>query len=207
MVASETQQLEKETGRIEAFSDGVFAIAITLLVLDLKVPSGTGPEALSTTLLQQWPAFLAFLTSFARILIIWMNHHNLFGHITKTNPISMLLNGLLLLCVTFLPFPTSLVAEYYGHPGQNTAAILYSGTFLMMAFASNLHWRYASHRHRLLGKSITAEQVRTINRQYLVGPIFYGVAFGLAFVSVPASLMLIIAMAIFYAITASRSVC
>ncbi len=207
MIVSETQRLEKETGRIEAFSDGVFAIAITLLVLDLKIPHPGDSQTLASNLFGQWPMFLAFFNSFATILIIWMNHHNLFGHITRTNPLFMLLNGLLLLCVTFLPFPTSLVAEYYGHTGQSAAAILYSGTFLMMAFAFNLLWRYASHRHKLLNKSVTTEQVKTINRQYLVGPIFYGLAFIFAFVHVTASLLLIIALAVFYAVTASRSVC
>jgi len=206
MTTGQTQQMEKETGRVEAFSDGVFAIAITLLVIDLKIPHPSDSDTLASNLFGQWPMFVAFLNSFVTILIIWMNHHNLFGHISRINPLFMLLNGLLLLCVTFLPFPTSLVAEYYGHSGQGSAAILYSGTFLLMAFAFNLLWRYASHKHRLLGKNITAAQVRSINRQYIVGPVFYGLAFILAFVQVTTSLLLIIALAIFYAVTASRSV-
>lgn len=201
---NERDRAEKETGRVEAFSDGVFAIAITLLVLDLKLPHG-GSKDLLSTLLEQWPAFVAFLNSFGTILIIWMNHHNLFTHITRINNLFILFNGLLLLCVTFLPFPTSLVAEYFGHPGEVTAGALYSGTFLVMAVAFNLLWRYASYNHRLLSKIVTAAQVESINRQYLVGPTFYGLAFILSFVDVTTSLLLTIALAVFYAITASMS--
>ena len=101
--------------------------------------------------------------------------------------------------------PTSLVAEYYGHPGERGSAALYTGTFLTMSFAFNLLWRYASHNHRLLRRSVTAEQVEIFNRQYLVGPTFYGLAFILAFVNVPASLLLTILLAGFYAFKASTS--
>ena len=117
----------------------------------------------------------------------------------------MLLNGLLLLCVTFLPFPTSLVADYYGHAGDTTASALYAGTFFVMACAFNMLWRYASHRHRLIGKEITAEAVQSINRQYLLGPTVYGFSFVLAFFNVATSIPLTIALAIFYGVTASTS--
>jgi uncharacterized membrane protein len=196
---------EKETGRIEAFSDGVFAIAITLLVIDLKVSPPSGSEGLVYKLLEEWPRFLAFLTSFATILILWVNHHNLFNHIARSNTLFMFLNGSLLLCVTFMPFPTSLVAEYMGDTGETTAMVLYAGTMLAMAFAYNILWRYASHKHRLLSRAVSAPQVKSINRQYLVGPVFYGLAFLLAFFSVTASLFLIIALALFFAVTASVS--
>lgn len=196
---------EKETGRIEAFSDGVFAIAVTLLVLDLKVTAPAGSEGLAYKLVGQWPAFVAFLNSFATILVIWINHHNLFNLIAKSDYKFMLANGFLLLCVTFLPFPTSLVAEYYGHSGESTAAVLYSGTFLMMAFAFNILWRYAAHKRQLLGKNVTEKEVKSINRQYLVGPTFYGLAFILAFFNVTVSLILVILLMLFYAVTASVS--
>ena len=189
---------------MEAFSDGVFAIAITLLVLDLKLPQGVTAD-LPGELLKQWPTFVAFLNTFATILIIWINHHNLFNNIHRTNNVFMLLNGLLLLCVTFLPFPTSLVADYYGHTGDTTAAALYAGTFFVMSLAFNSLWRYASYRHRLISKETTTETVEGINRQYLLGPTVYGLALLLAFVQVTASLLLTIVLAIFYAVTASTS--
>src|SRR3954466_11846030 len=114
-----TRQDEKETGRVEAFSDGVFAIAITLLVLDLKVPPDAGSNAeLWAALVGQWPIYFAFLSSFLVILIMWINHHRLFTHIRRTDNVLMMLNGLLLLGITVVPFPTRLLAEYFQHEGR-----------------------------------------------------------------------------------------
>jgi len=110
-----------------------------------------------------------------------------------------------LLCVTFLPFPTSLVADYYGRAGETTAAALYAGTFTIMACAFNLLWRYASHRHRLIGREIREDDIRSISRQYLLGPTVYGLAFVLAFVNVTMSLLITLFLAIFYGVTASTS--
>jgi uncharacterized membrane protein len=127
----------KETARIEAFSDGVFAMAITLLILEIKVPhhSETG-AGLGAQLLRQWPSYVAFLTSFATIGIMWINHHRLFTHIERSNHALLILNGLLLLGITVVPFPTAVVAEYIGHEGQQVAAMVYTGTFLTIAIFS-----------------------------------------------------------------------
>src|SRR4051812_39389248 len=97
----------RETGRVEAFSDGVFAIAITLLILDLNVPdwSDSGP-GLFKSLVILWPSYLAFLTSFATIGVMWVNHHRIFTHVKHSDNMLLLLNGLLLLGVTIVPFPT-----------------------------------------------------------------------------------------------------
>ncbi|HLX13427.1 MAG TPA: TMEM175 family protein [Bacteroidota bacterium] len=206
MNTAETERVERETGRVEAFSDGVFAIAMTLLVLDLKLPHVDNSHNLFAALLSQWPTFIAFLNSFVTVLIIWMNHHNLFSqYIVKTNNVFMLMNGLLLLTVTVIPFPTSLVAEYYGTPNAIAAAALYSGTFLLMAIAFNMIWYYASNSHRLLKKTVTREQIESIKRQYYLGPSAYSVAFVLSFINVPASLIIIVALMIFYGVTASMS--
>src|SRR6266478_238687 len=99
----------RETGRLEAFSDGVFAIAITLLVLDLKVPA---EPPLLDGLLSQWSVYLAYIISFIFILIMWINHHRMFEHIVRSDSTFMLLNGLLLLGITVVPFPTNIVARY-----------------------------------------------------------------------------------------------
>src|SRR5215469_2591255 len=106
-----------ETGRVEAFSDGIFAIAATLLVLDLKVPQ-TGGRTLASALRSQWPTYLAFVTSFATILIMWINHHRIFTLIGRSDDRLLFYNGLLLFGVTLVPFPTALVAEYLRHDGQ-----------------------------------------------------------------------------------------
>src|SRR5258708_8358745 len=122
---------EKETGRIEAFSDGVFSIAITLLVLDMKVPQPADVEqgSLLAELLKQWPVYLAFLASFFFILILWINHHPLFTAIRRSDNNLMLLNGLLLLGVILVPFPTSLVSEYLLHRDQMTAVLFFNSFF------------------------------------------------------------------------------
>jgi TMEM175 potassium channel family protein len=188
-----------ETGRIEAFSDGVFAIAITLLVLDLKVPSPSahGP-GLAAILLRQWPSYLAFATSFAFIGIMWINHHRLFTLIRRSDHTLLLLNGLLLFGVTAVPFPTALLAAYIGHRDERVAAMVYSGTYVVIAIAFNLLWRYASYQNRLLDRRADPRAINAIHKAYAYGPLLYVIAFGLAILSVPASLGMNIALAIFF---------
>ncbi|HEY7295511.1 MAG TPA: TMEM175 family protein, partial [Dehalococcoidia bacterium] len=135
---SERGEGERETARLEAFSDGVFAIAITLLVLDLKVPpAGEGAKRLGPALLDEWPAYLAYLGSFLSILIMWVNHHQQFRHIAHVDHGLLLLNGLLLMAVTVVPFPTSVLSEHIAHRDERAAAVFYSGTFLVTALLWN----------------------------------------------------------------------
>jgi len=194
-----TTASSKETGRVEAFSDGVFAIAITLLILDIKVPHASESDVgLGTLLLRQWPSYVAFLASFATIGIMWINHHRLFTHIVRSSHALLLLNSLLLLGVVVVPFPTALVAEYFGHEGEHLAATLFSGTFLLIAIIFNVLWRYAS-KH-LLGHNANHPQVREISKQYRFGPLFYVVCLLLAPLSVGASIGMNLALAIFFAL-------
>jgi uncharacterized membrane protein len=203
----------RETGRLEAFSDGVFAIAITLLVLDFKVPkpadlaAGAGPlgaHGLLAALLAQWPTLLAYLTSFLSILVMWVNHHLLFGLIRRTDHVFLYLNGLLLLFVTFVPFPTALVAAYLQRPGAAVAAVLYSATYFAIAIVYNLLWRHAKRR-RLLDRAASPAAIDEIDRSYRFGPPLYALAFFLAFVQLTASLLTCLALAVFFSITGSRS--
>ncbi|HWF45118.1 MAG TPA: TMEM175 family protein [Candidatus Kapabacteria bacterium] len=190
-----------ETARIEAFSDGVFAIAITLLVLDLKVPrelpAGT---TLGKALLAQWPVFAAYLTSFATIGIMWMNHHYLFTVIRRSDHSLLILNSLLLLMVTFIPFPTALLAEYYGKDGEHLAADIYAGSFFIIAIIFNVLWRYASYRNRLLGHDIDSATVEGIHKSFRFGPLLYLGALILAFLNVAASVGLCFGLAAFFAL-------
>lgn len=175
---------DKETSRIEAFSDGVFAIAITLLVLDLKVPPPEGlvsAPQLVALLLTQWPAYLAFLTSFATILIMWENHHAMFKLVGRSDTALMYANGFLLLLVTAVPFPTSLVADYLTTPAASLAAAIYSGVFLVGALAYNVLWFSISHNHRLLKPTVSSSQVRVLSRSYPLGVPLYLAATILAF--------------------------
>ena len=201
----EATSASKNTDRIEAFSDGVFAIAITLLVLDLKAPatSDLAGGGLLAALLRQWPAYAALIISFLTILIMWMNHHTLFRHIARTDHAFLTLNGLLLLGVTVVPFPTALLAQYVQERDASVAAALYSGLFTLIGVAFNLVWHYAAHNNRLLAADADPHAVRDITRSYRFGPLLYFVAFLLAFVSVPASVTLCMLLSISFALPLS----
>src|SRR5713101_5310441 len=198
---------EKETGRLEAFSDGVFAVAITLLVLNIRIPGiDLPPSQLPNdagfwqALLNEWPMLAAYGTSFATIGVMWINHHRLYIHIKRTNTVLLLLNLLLLLIIVFIPVPTALLAEYFVKADQHAAAIVYSGTFFILACSFNLLWRYASYHNRLLSKDADPGAVAAISRQYFFGPLLYIVSFGLAWVNTPASIILNFALALFFAL-------
>ena len=196
---------DKETSRLEAFSDGVFAVAITLLVLNIKPLSdgalAGGGFAFWQELRGQWPTLLAFVTSFFTIGIMWINHHRLFNRIRRTDTGLMLFNLLLLLVIVFIPYPTALLAQQYAlNPAMHEAALLYSGTNVILAICFNLLWRYASYHNRLLAKDVDTRSVVAISRQYVFGPFLYLIAFGLAFVSVAASIIFLLLLALFFAL-------
>jgi uncharacterized membrane protein len=195
---------ERETARLEAFSDGVFAFAITLLVLNLRDPV-SGGTSLFQGLLGEWPTFFAFVTSFSTILIMWMNHHNMFNYVSRIDREFMLLNGSLLFFVTLTPFTTSLVATHILSNDSSTAAVVYSGSFFLLAIVWNITWRYASTGLRLLGSHVTTSQARGISRQYRFAPPTYAVALVTAFVNAVASVAVIILIAAYFAITATTS--
>jgi uncharacterized membrane protein len=187
----------KESARVEAFSDGVFAIGVTLLVLDLKVPQ---EPPLWAGLLAEWPVFLAYVISFAFILIMWVNHHWMFQHIARIDSSFMLLNGVLLLGITVVPFPTNLVAQYILTPDRTVATAVYSGWFFLIAVFFNLMWRYASNNGRLLSKQDRDSGLAdAITARYRWGPVAYFIAFVVAFISAPASLALNLVLAVYYA--------
>ena len=143
-------------GRIEAFSDGVFAIAITLLVLEIHVPEEP-KNGLGQALLDQWPAYASYVVSFFVIGIIWINHHAVFDHLARADRPLLFLNLLLLLFVAVLPFPTNLLATYMQEGGadERVAAIVYAGTMTGMGAAFGALWSYASRHGRLLGETLS----------------------------------------------------
>src|SRR5437773_3333212 len=187
---------------MEAFSDGVFAFAMTLLVLGLRDPTLGSTSSLLQGLFDEWPAFLAFGISFTTILVIWMNHHNLFTYNRIDGPF-MLLNGLLLLAATLIPFTTSLVADHIQSADSGTAAEVYSGTFLFVALAWNLLWQYAIRHPGVLARSVSNAEIKTTTRQFVFGPMLYVVAFIAAFFSSIASLAIILIVLAIYAFFAA----
>ncbi|HEV8190412.1 MAG TPA: TMEM175 family protein [Ktedonobacterales bacterium] len=176
----------KETGRIEAFSDGVFAIAITLLILEVSKPGENLSAAqLIEALIGKWPDFAAYVVSFVTILIMWINHHALFRLIRRVDRPFMVLNGLLLLMITFINYPTAVLAEQeLLSDGQRVALAFYSGTFVVIAVLYNRTWWYAAHRGHLLLPGVE-QQVAQIDRQFIFGPLLYLIAFALVFVGPP----------------------
>ncbi len=194
---------EKETGRIEAFSDGVFAVAITLLILNIHLPTPntyTTDKEILRFLSDQWLTFLAFLISFLSIGIMWVNHHRLFTHIKRSNTTLLILNLILLLVIVFIPYSTALLAQSPIIPGFYTPNVIYASTFLLMAIFFNILWRYASYKHRLLASDANIQEVRSISKQYLFGPPLYLIELLLVFISIPASLTLGVLLAIFFAL-------
>ena len=204
----ELKETEKETGRLEAFSDGVFAVAITLLVLDIKTPKAVDLAAANTgltdALLAQWPSYLSYVLSFITVLIMWTNHHRMFRYIRRVDNTFLLLNGVLLLFITLAPFPTSLLAEYIMRPEARTATMVYSGAFICIGVAFNLMWIYASHRGRLLARNYDRAVVKHLTRGYLMGPVVYIAALGLAIFSVAASVGLCYLLTFYFGLPAKR---
>jgi uncharacterized membrane protein len=192
-----------ETNRIEAFSDGVFAIAITLLILEIRVPE-QGDARLAPALLHLWPSFLAFATSFFEIGVMWINHHRLFTMIGRTDQRLLIFNLLLLLGITFVPFPTALIARHLGADDAWAAALLYNATLFFLSIAFSLLWRYASNERRLIDDDVEAAAVDGITRQYRFGPIIYlALLIALSWNAV-VTLLVHLAVAIYFAVPPSR---
>lgn len=181
----------------------MFAIAITLLVLELHVPkpSELHDASLLSVLAEDWPSYFGFILSFFTILIMWFNHHKLFTHIKRSDHVLPYVNGFLLFFITLTPWPTALMAEYLGHPQEQVATSVFAAFFVMMAVSFNLLWRYASHKGRLLARDTDLTEVRRITKMYSLGPTGYFAAFLVSFVSVPLCLIISMLLAIFFAFT------
>lgn len=151
---------EKETGRLEAFSDGVFAVAITLLALDLQVPKlgdRASVGAVAQALVRQWPSYIAFVTSFFTVLIMWVSHHAIFKLVQKSSARLLFANGLLLMLTTLVPFSTSLVTQYLRSPAAKMACATYAGVFVLISLAFDLLWYGMLHDPRLLRADASRE--------------------------------------------------
>ncbi len=204
LIAERDAADEREsTSRLEAFSDGVFAIAITLLVLDIHVPDfkalTDNHQSLLSYLGEQWPVYLAYLTSFMIIGIIWINHHIVFKYIKRSNRTLLNINLLLLLATSFIPFPTELLGEAIkaGYD-MNTAAAVYSGTLLVMGAAFAWLWAYASRGHRLIDKAVPEAMLKSRERANLLGVSSYFIAFIFAFISVQVTIGLTVLVALLF---------
>lgn len=199
--------MEKETVRMEGFSDAIFAIAITLLVLDLHVPNAedfTNSIDLVNFLRGQWPTFLAFTISFFSIYIMWVNHHKLFKQIYSRNTGITFTNGLILFFVTAVSYPTSLLARFITGPSAHIAVAIYTGLFVLINISYNLLWYMASRDKALLRPDITDNAIRKIKMNYLYGFPTYCLAFGLSFKYPTMALIICVALWIFWALSSGK---
>jgi uncharacterized membrane protein len=187
-----------DRGRLEAFSDGVFAVAITLLVIGLAVPE-PGHGALGRQLASHWPSFAAYVVSFFTIGIIWVNHHNLVRNFATVDRPMLFLNLLLLFFVVTIPFATATAAAYLREGGADAslAAAIYQVVFLgvSLPFAALFWW---SIRHRYLAIPLTGAAARGALVRFAIGNLAYAAAIGVAYLSAPASLLMSALIAVYY---------
>ncbi|HKT02646.1 MAG TPA: TMEM175 family protein [Rugosimonospora sp.] len=186
--------------RVEAFSDGVFAIAATLLVLDLAVPPREGRTGgLAQALAHEWPAYFAYLVSFLVIGIIWVNHHTVFSRVQRVDRPVLFANLGLLLIVSVLPFPTRLLAEYLtAGPDSHVAAAVYSAAMFLMGVAYAVLWLTVTRSAGLLHEHLDRAANRATLGRFALGNVFYLATIGLSFVNAVATLAVHAALAGYY---------
>jgi uncharacterized membrane protein len=189
--------------RLETFADGVFAIAATLLVLNVDVPELDG-HSLAHELARLWPAYAGYAVSFATIGIIWVNHHNVLRQLRGADRTFLFINVFFLLCVAFIPFPTRLLATYVRTGDGRAAAVAYGVTLTATAVFFNLMWRYAiAHGGRLLRADADRREVDGITRSYRPGVPMYAAATVVGIFQAEVSAGLYAAIALFYVLSSS----
>ena len=193
---------EKETGRIEAFSDGVFSVALTLLVVDLRPPhlAHVSVSQFWHALGGLWPSYVAFLTSFASVLIMWAHHHAIFRLARRADAPLLFANGFLLLMVVLVPFPTAVVSDYLQTPAARAACLFYSSIFVVLAISFRL-LLWAVLRQCALG----LPAIQRLRRSYRLGPPAYFLAALAALFSAWLSLAIVTALWFLWAIVVVRA--
>jgi uncharacterized membrane protein len=189
------------THRLESFSDGVFAIAITLLILQFKVPDAAdlAHQSLTSYLINLWPNCFAYVFSFIIIGIYWANHHYIFKLYVKTDHLFNVMNVLFLLTIAFLPFPSALFGEYINNPSQRKVTVVfYSIGIFLPALTWFIMWLYASHKKRLVDPRLDDQFIERLTKQFLLSNLLYLAAIGISLVSPLASLALSILLTLVY---------
>lgn len=196
------ESAHRDTDRLETFSDGVFAIAITLLILEIRIPTvdeAANRNGLWRELIDLWPSYFGYLISFMVIGIMWINHHHVFKFLDGVDPWLLAINLALLLCVAFIPFPTSLVAEHISEPDERTATLLYSGVFFVTSLIFLLLWRYPTRwAPWLLVPNADPDAIATITRRFAYGPPAYLAAAIVSWISPTAGLVALALAAVLF---------
>ena len=181
-ISKRTAAHQLPTRRLEALVDGVFAIAITLLVLEISVPIVDSAEAsdLVDALIDTWPSYIAYAVTFFIVGAYWINHHRLFFLLRGVDHTFLILNILCLMAIAIIPFPNAVVAEYLRDPAlQGVAAALYGVAMLVLALLFNATWWYA-HLRGLFRKDVDPAKIRKVLRSYAVGPVVFALGIALS---------------------------
>jgi len=197
------------TQRIEAFSDGVFAIAITLLILEVKVPHihPENGESLAVSLKKLWPSYGVYVLSFVTVGIYWANHHFIFNLYKKADHVFNLLNVLFLMCISFLPFPTAVLGEYLTNMHERqTAVIFYAFGLWLPAITWMLNWLYASYRYRLIDPKLDPAFIKTMTLQYVTSSVVYTFSILASLWSSRLGLVICVGVTLFYLMPPKRPV-
>jgi TMEM175 potassium channel family protein len=190
-----------DTGRIEAFSDGVFAIAMTLLVIEIGVPEVRDGGSLAEELRDQWPSYLGYVISFVTIGVMWINHIHVFHDIARTDYPLKVINLMLLMGIAFVPFPTAVLAEYMQDDDElATAVVAFGATYTVLAVLFNALWLYASRTPGMLESVVGERRIQSRTRRYLPGIFLYAITIPLAFVEPWISVAIFAGLAAFYLI-------
>ena len=194
------KQQQKETGRIEAFSDGVFCVAMTLLALEIGVETKNteSNEALLQSLFRLWPVYLSYFISFINVLLAWMGHHGLFKHLRNTDNRVMIANGFLLMLIALVPFPTKTLGLFLQTGAFKAAVIFYTGYFVLISLAFRLLWWAACSRPHLLVHGISKATIRKITFNENAGLICNAVILAVSFFSPWTALVLSFVMWIYW---------
>ncbi|HEY0493024.1 MAG TPA: TMEM175 family protein, partial [Candidatus Dormibacteraeota bacterium] len=198
----------RDVARVEAFSDGVFAFAITLLVLGIRIPRPGDLDAsagLQRLLVEQWPSYVAFALTFIVVGTVWANHRLAFSHFVRTDHVLVSLNLLELMSVAFLPLPTGVLGTWVASERNRlTAVVFYGATLVVLGIFHNLLWWYGAYRGRLTSPDLTEHGRRALALTWMAGPVFYGVSVGLAWVDPRLSLAGFVVLGIIYLLPTPR---
>ncbi len=194
--------------RVEAFSDGVFAFAITLLVLGIRIPMRGDPDAsagLQQLLVHQWPNYAVFALTFTRVGIVWANHRLIFRYFVRTDHAVVWLNLLQLMTVAFLPVPTGVLGTWVTSAYNRLAAVLfYGGTLALLGIFHNLLWWYGAYWRRLTSPDLTARERRALTLTWMAGPVLYGACMAFGWLDPRLSLAGFVFLAILYLLPTPR---
>ena len=191
-----------KAAKVEGFGDGVFAVAMTLLVYQVETPRFDEAKSnleLLHDLQKLWPYYVSLFISFFTILIMWINHHGIFRLINRIDRRFLFANGFLLFIVILVPYPTLLVSQFLLTPSANTACAVYAGVFLTINLAYNWLWFAARANGKLLIANIPDETIKSVTRNYFTGIPIYAIAFAVAFINAYVSLAICMLLWVFWA--------